>query len=81
MAAHGERPPAPLECNRVAWDAFVRVRYCRHVSMAGEWMPAWADIAAVLQLHDQWTPETQVKLSVCFMELLALEAENRKANG
>ena len=81
MAAHGIAAPKPLECNRDAWNAFVRVRYCRYVSMSGEWMPAWADVAAVLQLHNLWTAETQEKLNVCFMELLVIESEKRDADG
>lgn len=43
-------------------------------------MPNWSDIRAVLELHGYWTAPVQERLSVCFTELLTMEAEQRKAN-
>ena len=79
MAAHGLTAPQPLPANRDAWSAFVRVRYYRHPTMGGEGFPNWSDISGVLSLYGQWHIENHVKLTVCFNELMTLEAEQRKA--
>ena len=79
MAAHGLEPPHPLPDNSRAWSAFIRVCHYRHVTMGGAMPPNWSDIANVLQLYDLWTPEIHAGLTVCFVALMTLEAETRKA--
>jgi hypothetical protein len=42
-------------------------------------MPNWSDVESVLTLYDLWNADIHGRLSVCFTELLMLEAEQRKA--
>ena len=78
MAAHGHTAPTPLPSNRHAWAAFLRVCHIRHYPMGQAHMPNWTDIATVLDLYGLWDTEVQMRLSVCFTELLTMEAEQRK---
>ena len=42
-------------------------------------LPNWSDIATVLATYDLWDARVHGKLSVCFSEMMTLEAESRKA--
>jgi len=70
--------PRPLPANADAWGAFLRVADVRRVGVAGAGGPAWADIAEVLRLTNQWVPEVQRKLEICFRELMRAEHEIRQ---
>jgi hypothetical protein len=80
MAARGFEPPLPLPSNADAWTAFIRVYHYRHAPMGTPYLPNWSDIKPVLELYGLWSLEVHSRLSVCFMELLTMEAETRKAN-
>lgn len=81
MAAHGYVQPRPLPSNEDAWSAFVRVYYYRHAPMGTPWLPNWSDIKPVLELYGLWSASIHERLSICFTELLTMEAETRKAKG
>ena len=71
--------PRPISATLDSWIAFLRVYDCRHISGMGvPTTPQWADIAARLSVHDLWTAELEEHLSLCFRELLTVEAEKRK---
>lgn len=77
MDAYGYEPPEPYPANRRAWGAFLRVFGCVHVGF-GLPQPNWADIRAVLELHDLWDADTQERLVICFQEVRAIAAEARE---
>ena len=85
MAAHGYAPPQPLPDNRRAWDAFLRACHIRHYAVGpmGQLLPHlpnWTDISTVLAPYKLWGADIHGRLSVCFTELMTLEAEQRKAS-
>lgn len=79
MAARGYTPPAPISEVVDAWSAFMRVASCRHYTVGGAGPPNWSDIRAVLELYGSWNLVIHRRLSVCFNELMLMEAEQRKA--
>ncbi len=80
MAVHGYVPPKPLPSNQRGWSAFVRVCHIRHAPMGQPWMPNWSDVEVVLTLYGLWDVDVHGRLSVCFSELMTMEAETRKAD-
>ena len=80
MAAHGYAPPKPLPSNHRGWSAFIRVCHARHAPMGQPWMPNWSDIESVLTLYGLWDVDVHGRLSVCFSELMTMEAESKKAD-
>ena len=79
MAEYGYASPEPLPDNRRAWSAFARVCHIRHHPMGQPHLPNWSDIESVLTLYNLWDSDIHGRLSVCFTELLTIEAEQRKA--
>jgi hypothetical protein len=49
--------------------------------MGTPWLPNWSDIKPVLELYGLWSASIHERLSICFTELLTMEAEQRKAKG
>jgi hypothetical protein len=47
--------------------------------MGQPWLPNWSDIVPVLELYALWSVGIHQRLSLCFNELLMMEAEQRKA--
>jgi hypothetical protein len=47
--------------------------------MGQPWLPNWSDIKPVLELYDLWDTDVYERLSVCFTEMVTMEAEQRKA--
>ena len=79
MAARGFVPPHPLPENLDAWTAFMRTANCRHFTMGGAGPANWADVRTILELYGLWRVGVHSRLSICFNELMLMEAEQRKA--
>lgn len=70
--------PEVHQDNIAAVEALLRVLDCRHHTVVGLGGANWLDVRAVLDLHDQWCPDTQERLAVIFRHMVAVEARERE---
>ena len=61
------------------WQAYQRVKGCRHLSFNGAVGPNWVEISVLLKLTRQWREDVVEALEVCFGELFRMEDEYRQA--
>jgi hypothetical protein len=48
--------------------------------MGQKHLPNWSDIESVLTLYGLWDVDVHGRLSMCFSELMMMEAESKKAD-
>ena len=69
--------PSPIESNKTAWDAFLRLKNCRKIAMFGAGGFEWQDIAVRLSVRGEWSADMERRLAICEDEMLRVEERIR----